>query len=213
MSWWCTGTVVAVKAGITQWSALIIAATLVVAAAAWAWCSCGSCHDSSASVGRVVVIAGGGTGVCLQVAKLLTQDGWIVFSGEFDERLKGKQCAPPHEIAQCNNPHTHFLDVRSDESIALFRKFVEHTLLKLGQPPGLHVLINNATVGNHCPLEYISRKTLLSTFNVQVAGALRLTQEFLPALRETSNREALWCARILNMSSGAAIVPTPIYGL
>ncbi|CAD5233575.1 unnamed protein product [Bursaphelenchus xylophilus] len=67
---------------------------------------------------------------------------------------------------------------------------------------GLHLLFNNAGISlkEDCRIENPSRKTIMDTFNTNVAGVVRTTSALLPLLQTAASPEKP--SKIINVSSG-----------
>lgn len=70
----------------------------------------------------------------------------------------------------------------------------------------LDVLVNNAGIGLLGALEEVAENELRAVFETNFFGAVAVTQAFLPSMRERGR------GHIINVSSGAGIVGTPING-
>ncbi|MCU0431480.1 MAG: SDR family oxidoreductase [Cytophagaceae bacterium] len=96
------------------------------------------------------------------------------------------------------------MDVTSETSLQeAFQRMKE----LLGQDP-LYALINNAGIAKSAPLEKQSMSDIHQIFDVNVFGAIRVTQLFLPFMKRNGNSGA----RIVNISSGAGKLAIPFLG-
>ena len=139
------------------------------------------------------LVTGASTGIGLATAQLLAGEGYTVFAGvrsEADfERLQRL-----HERVRPVR-----LEVRSEESIAA--AFSE--IAQSGVP--LQAVVNNAGIAVAGPLEYVPLEDVRRQFDVNVFGALAVTQAALPLLRKTHGR-------ILFISSISGQIAPPFVG-
>jgi NAD(P)-dependent dehydrogenase (short-subunit alcohol dehydrogenase family) len=94
-----------------------------------------------------------------------------------------------------------FLDVTEPASIQAAATLVQDSL----GPDGLQGLVNNAGVGLGGPVEYLDLDEVRKGFEVNVFGAIALTQALLPLLRTGRGR-------IANISSISGLVAMPFVG-
>ncbi|HXG61995.1 MAG TPA: SDR family NAD(P)-dependent oxidoreductase, partial [Planctomycetota bacterium] len=136
-----------------------------------------------------VLVTGAFSGIGLACARRLEEAGFRVFAGG-----RRPPAAPP-------GPGTPvLLDVTDRESIALAARAVE-----AAAPGGLAGLVNNAGVVSAGPLEFLPLDEIRRPFEVNVFGALAVTQAFLPLLRRARGR-------VVFMSSVSGLVATPFLG-
>lgn len=140
-----------------------------------------------------ILVTGASTGIGFATALLLAREGYIVFAGvrtENDaERLR----------AAHSNIRAVLVDVRrrSDVSAAL-------TGIEQSDAP-LFAVVNNAGIAVAGPLEYLPLDDFHRQFDVNVFGALAVTQAALPLLRRTRGR-------IIFMSSVSGQIAPPLLG-
>lgn len=138
--------------------------------------------------GPAVLITGASSGIGLACARRLEEAGFRVFAG--CRRLP----EPP-------GPGTAVpLEVTDSESVARAVRAVE-----AAAPEGLAGLVNNAGIVVAGPLEFLPLGEVRRQFEVNVFGALAVTQAFLPLLRRARGRVVL-------MSSVSGLVATPFLG-
>ncbi|TCD61054.1 hypothetical protein EIP91_009111 [Steccherinum ochraceum] len=108
---------------------------------------------------------------------------------------------------------TFSLDVTSEESVATVKAEVEK--LTSGS---LDMLVNNAAVFYESTAAEDALPKIQTLYNVNVFGTMRVTQAFIPLLLSASKTliasqrdRTEWAPRIVQMSSLAAICPTPFY--
>ena len=121
-----------------------------------------------------VIITGAGSGIGVTTALQLDRLGWQVFAGVHDpadgEVLAGQAS---------ERLRIHELDVTDEASIDTFFTNVEKQL----DPEGLRALVNNAGAGVAGPLETLPIESLRHQLDVNVIGAVRVTQRALPLIR------------------------------
>jgi NAD(P)-dependent dehydrogenase (short-subunit alcohol dehydrogenase family) len=142
---------------------------------------------------KPVLITGASSGIGEVTARELVRRGFRVFAGVRTSadgaRLAaqiGPRCTPVN------------LDVTDAASIAA----VASTVRAAG---GLYGLVNNAGIAVSAPLEYLPLAELRRQFEVNVIGALAVTQALLPFLRRS-------LGRVVNVGSIAGRTALPIAG-
>lgn len=139
-----------------------------------------------------MLVTGASSGIGAVTARLLVARGFRVWAGVRDpaaaERLAslGPACTP---IA---------LDVTRSDQLAA-------AAATIAADGGLYGLVNNAGVAIGAPLETIPLGTLREQFEINVFGALAVTQAMLPMLRRT-------LGRIVMMSSVQGRLAAPFVG-
>ena len=131
---------------------------------------------------KYVLITGASSGLGKETAQKLAKEGYKIFAGvrkqEDKESLEGLN----------SNITAVFLDVTSDESVNKAFETISALTDKL------YALVNNAGIALAGPVEYIPVDILKQQFDVNVFGAIRVAQKFLPLMK---NQEA----KIVNISS------------
>lgn len=131
---------------------------------------------------KYVLITGASSGLGKETAQKLAKEGYKIFAGvrkqEDKESLEGLN---PNITAV-------FLDVTSEESVNKAFETISALTDKL------YALVNNAGIALAGPVEYIPVDILKQQFDVNVFGAIRVAQKFLPLMK---NQEA----KIVNISS------------
>jgi NAD(P)-dependent dehydrogenase (short-subunit alcohol dehydrogenase family) len=125
---------------------------------------------------HAVLISGASSGIGAATAQRLAHDGFVVFAGTRTE-ADAKRTGELHDRIR---PVP--LDVANEGSIAA----AADTIAASGLP--LFATINNAGIALGGPLEYLPIGDLRNQFEVNVFGALALTQAMLPMLRTTRGR-------------------------
>ena len=142
---------------------------------------------------RTILITGGTSGIGLELAKqLLERRNVVIITGRSQEKLESAKRALP-------GVHTVNSDVGDPAAIAALH---DHILANF---PALDTLINNAGImrvqkfNQDQGLEDITRE-----IEICFTGPVRMIKQFLPHLM---TREG---ALLINVSSGAALIPFPI---
>ena len=145
----------------------------------------------------VVVVSGASTGIGRDAALRLAELGYTVFAGGRSEKdAEGLRQAAP---GSSHLVPTVF-DVTKAEQLEALVVAVEKRLRETGLP--LAAVVNNAGISMRAPLESSRLDQIRRLFDVNLFGALDLTQRFIPLLREFQGR-------VLFVSSVAAMVTTP----
>jgi NAD(P)-dependent dehydrogenase (short-subunit alcohol dehydrogenase family) len=146
---------------------------------------------------RSVVVTGASSGIGRAVARRLAAAGWRVFAGvRRDEDAAALDREGAGAIVSVR------LDVTSDEQAAAACRRVA---AEVGAE-GLGALVNNAgIVACVGPLERVPLEAVRRQFEVNVLGAVRVTQAFLPLLRRGRGR-------IVLVGSAAGRVALPFSG-
>ena len=144
-----------------------------------------------------IVITGASTGIGAACALALDRKGYRVFAGVRTEAAgqRLQSLASAHLIPLR-------LDVTDAAAIAAAAKQVEEVVGEAG----LAGLVNNAGIAVAGPLEIVPIEYVRQQFEVNVIGAVAVTQALLPLLRRARGR-------IVNMSSISGRVVVPYIGL
>lgn len=134
---------------------------------------------------KYVLITGASSGLGEQTAVRLAQKGIKVFAGVRKEKDKDKLNSLHKNITAV------FLDVTDSSSIEqAYKEISEKTKV-------LSALINNAGIALAGPVEFLPVDMLKKQFDVNVFGAIAVTQKFLPLMDKNN-------AKIINLSSMAS---------
>ncbi|MCL5258607.1 MAG: SDR family oxidoreductase [Firmicutes bacterium] len=125
---------------------------------------------------RAVVVTGSSSGIGRATALRLAGNGWIVFGGVRSE-ADGERLAALHP-----NLRPVILDVTNAADLAEAARSVALR----GVP--LRGVVSNAGVAVAGPLEFLPLDAVRRQFEVNVFGALAVTQTFMPLLRTTRGR-------------------------
>ena len=126
-----------------------------------------------------VVVTGASTGIGRACALDLARRGLHVFAG-----VRAESDGAALEAAARGRLTPLFLDVTDEAQIYAAAKSVE---AEVG-PRGLRGVVNNAGVALAAPLELVELDELRHQLEVNVVGAVAVTQAFLPAIRRAVGR-------------------------
>jgi NAD(P)-dependent dehydrogenase (short-subunit alcohol dehydrogenase family) len=145
---------------------------------------------------RTVLITGASSGIGQACARYLDGLGFTVWAA-----VRRKEDGD--ELARLTSPRLRvlLLDVTDPNSIAEAGRRVSEVEGKTG----LWGLVNNAGISVAGPLELLPLSAVRTQFEVNVIGALAVTQTFLPLLRRRRGR-------LVNISSIAGLAATPFLG-
>ncbi len=143
-----------------------------------------------------VVITGASTGIGRACALHLDREGWQVFAG-----VRSPAAADALRAAGSERLIPLSLDVTDPDAIAAM---VEAVAREVGEA-GLQGLVNNAGIAVGGVLEFMDLDAVRQMMEVNVVGALAVTQPLIPLLRRARGR-------IVMMSSIAGRSATPLVG-
>ena len=144
---------------------------------------------------RTILITGGSSGMGLELAKKLIEPrrrNTVLITGRGQEKL---------ESAKRTLPGVHIFksDVRDPAEIVALREDV------LAKFPSLDTLINNAGIMRVQKFNQDSEiKDITREIEVCFSGPVQMVQQFMPHLKTRKG------ALLVNVSSGAALIPFPI---
>ena len=145
---------------------------------------------------KSVVITGASSGLGKAAAIRLSELGYRVFAGVRTESSAAVLSGVPPSTGELIPV---MLDVTDAASIAQAGKLVEHGC----GDTGLWAVVNNAGVSICAPLECVPMDVMRAQLEINVVGAIAVSQRFLPLLRATGGR-------IVNVSSGISNI-APAY--
>lgn len=139
----------------------------------------------------VALVTGANRGLGLEVCRQLGRRGYAVILSSRDEQ-KGRAAAEPLRRAGVN-VHVQQLDVADDRSVREAAAAIERSIGRLD------VLVNNAGIlyDTWQRAAGADLKVVREAFETNTLGPWRVTQVFLPLLRQSKH------GRIVNVSSGA----------
>lgn len=157
--------------------------------------------ESAGNIPRFVVVTGSSTGIGKACALYLAKSGFSVIAAvrkmEDAEKLKG--------VAGSNLVGIQ-LDIADSDSIAAAAK----KIAEITGESGLAGIVNNAGIGVHGPVEFLSRDDWRRQFEVNVFGHADVTRALLPMLRKHVSTRGAGSARIVFIGSIAGRVSMPI---
>ena len=119
---------------------------------------------------KVVLITGASAGIGMETAKFLKQNGYVVYgAARRTDKLK---------VLEQLGIKTLMIDVTKDESML---KGVQQIIDAEGQ---IDVLVNNAGFGSYGAVEDVTMDDARYQLEVNVIGAMRMTQLVLPHMRK-----------------------------
>ena len=127
------------------------------------------------SQGGAIVVTGASSGIGLACTQALAQRGYDVFAGV-------RQDADFNRLGTLSGVTPLRLDVTDQPAVELAVASVRERCVTL------RAVISNAGIAVAGPLEYLPLDDLRRQLEVNVIGALAITQAFLPLLRTTSGR-------------------------
>lgn len=143
-----------------------------------------------------IVITGASTGIGAACARYLDGLGFAVWAG-----VRRKEDGEALVRSTSARLRVLLLDVTDPDSITA----ASRTLTEALPEAGLAGLVNNAGISVAGPLELLPIAEVRTQFEVNVMGALAVTQALLPLLRRARGR-------IVNISSIAGLAATPFLG-
>jgi NAD(P)-dependent dehydrogenase (short-subunit alcohol dehydrogenase family) len=148
------------------------------------------------STKQTALVTGANKGLGFETARQLAQQGFTVWLGSRDQ-ARGESAA--QALADDGDVRVVSLDVTDAESVSA-------AVVRIGDETGaLDVLVNNAGMaireGEGFP-STVQPETIRETFEVNFYGALRVTQAFLPLVRQAP------VGRIVNVSSTLGSITT-----
>lgn len=153
-------------------------------------------EDTPRASAPAIVVTGASSGIGRATALLLAGKGYHVFAGvrKVGDGESLREGAVGRLIPV-------LLDVTDSESIAEAVRQVEK---QVGEA-GIGGLVNNAGISVSAVLEFLEIEALREQLEVNLIGAVAVTQAFLPAIRRGKGR-------IVNVSSDSGLIATPFMG-
>jgi NAD(P)-dependent dehydrogenase (short-subunit alcohol dehydrogenase family) len=150
---------------------------------------------------KTIVITGASTGIGRATAEHLASRGWKVFAG-----VRKEADGAPLVEAQPNIIPIIIDVVKADQIRA-----AAHTVSAHLEGRTLDGLINNAGIANMGPLPVQPMDEIRMHFDINVLGAIEVSQNFLPLLGMDEGRQGA-PGRIINISSFGGRIPSPFLG-
>ncbi len=146
---------------------------------------------------KIVLLTGASSGIGRETALHLARGGWRVYAGVRKEADGESLAADAEGCAGALSP------VKLDVTIGAH---IEAVLAQIEREAGrLDAVVNNAGIFAEVPLEVLPLDELRKLFDVNVFGAMAVTQAALPLLRAARGR-------VINISSMAGRISFPIAG-
>jgi NAD(P)-dependent dehydrogenase (short-subunit alcohol dehydrogenase family) len=155
---------------------------------------------------RFVLITGTSTGIGQACAVRLARSGFGVFAS-----VRTDADAQAIERAGLNTP----LGIRSVRMDVTDGASIHSAACGIRDhvgADGLCGLVNNAGICVVGPAEYVTLDGWRHQFEVNLFGAIAVTQAMLPLLRTHNAAHGKWSARIINMGSITGEIATPLFG-
>ena len=142
---------------------------------------------------RAILVTGASTGIGFSTAQLLAQQGFTVFAGVRNDA----------DAQKLNSAHERIRSIRLDVEDEAQIAAAAQTIASAGVP--LAGVVNNAGIAVAGPLEYLPVSQLRRQFEINVFGAIAVTQAVLPLLRQSHGR-------VIFMSSVSGVIAPPFIG-
>lgn len=146
--------------------------------------------------GKTILITGVSSGLGLALAQEALAQGWTVVG-----TVRNEEAAKSFTATAPGKSFARVLDVTESARIPEVIAEVEKTI------GGIEVLVNNAGYGMEGPIEESSMEEIRRQFEVNVFGALAVTQAVLPFMRQRRS------GRILNITSMGGLITFPGVGI
>jgi NAD(P)-dependent dehydrogenase (short-subunit alcohol dehydrogenase family) len=147
------------------------------------------------SMKHAVLVTGASTGIGRAIVERLLESGCQVFASvrrEQDAEALTQGCPGAIPV---------LFDVTDAQAV----ERAQATISKLRDPERVFHVVNNAGIAVAGPLELVPLERFKEQFDVNVFGLVKVTQVFLPWVREHGGR-------IINMSSVSGLVASPFLG-
>ena len=148
----------------------------------------------------IVVVTGAGGLLGFHAAKTLALKGFVVFGGVRNpDEARRLRSWSKKEVKDLFPVVCDVTDQKSiDHLVKLVNEYMQDRKLLDQVTPNFIGLVNCEATGSMGPVEMMSVDELTRAYQVNAAGAVQLTQSFLPLLRESKGR-------VVNMSSSAGL--------
>ena len=141
-----------------------------------------------------LLITGCSSGIGRATALLFAEKGWRVFA-----TVRKTADVEKLRVLKKDNIVPVLVDIADAASITALRIELHEQL----ESSGLHLLVNNAAFSELCPLEYADNAHIHQHFDTNVVGTMQMIRAFLPYIKPVQGR-------IVNLSSGAGVLATPL---
>lgn len=144
------------------------------------------------TVKKVVLVTGASAGIGKATARILSQNGWIVYAAA--RRLEAMNDIADERVKIVQ------LDITDEWQCG---EVIHRIIRDEGQ---IDALVNNAGYGFYGPLEEVTDEEARHQFDVNIFGLMHLTRLVLPQMREQK------AGNIINISSIGGRMATPMGG-
>lgn len=145
--------------------------------------------DSMRRIPETAFITGAANGIGKALVSRFLAHGWEVIATDIDEQGL-------HDLKEDKNCRVFKMDVISDEDV----QRVFDNIRETGQR--IAIIINNAGIDRYFPLSEASISTIKEIFEINVFGAYRINQVFLPLLKKPGGK-------IIHIGSESAHLTVP----
>ena len=135
---------------------------------------------------RSAIVTGAGSGIGLATVERLLSEGWHVVAGDRDEQSL-KNLASAHPGTELT---TAVVDITNPADVADLA-----TVCTSGVPP-LEALVNSAGIGAVVPLQETTADLMRQMYEVNVIGALAITQAVAPILTDNGGGSIVHLASV-----------------
>lgn len=135
---------------------------------------------------KIIIVTGASTGFGLTAARLLAQEGHVVYAGV--RKFETEAIAAAASFSRENNVRLRsvFLDITKTSEL---NEAVTQIINECGR---IDVIIHNAGHGALGPAEAFTEAQLMEYFNINVLGAHRLNRAALPYMRKAGQGLLMW---------------------
>lgn len=147
-----------------------------------------------------ILVTGASSGIGEQACKLFTSLGYHVLAG-VRKTGDGETLATKYG----NHLHPVLMDVTAEDQLLAAKESVE----KMIGEGALVAIINNAGIAVHGAVLYIPLQAWRNQFEINLMGAIRVTQLFFPLLIRPGKPADLHPRRIVNISSVSGLFASP----
>ncbi|XP_071440381.1 D-beta-hydroxybutyrate dehydrogenase, mitochondrial-like [Hetaerina americana] len=156
------------------------------------------------AAGKAVLVTGCESRIGFALARQLDELGFTVFAGFEDTGTeRSSDCTTTSALKEQSSGRVHILqlDVSSEEQIQKVKEYVQDNLPRGAS--GIWAVVNLGVWACFGEAEWLPFAAVKRCAEVNLLGAIRLTQIFLPQLRRTKGR-------VVNVVSALGSIPTPM---
>ena len=144
------------------------------------------------------IVTGASRGLGAAIAEELAREGYDVVITYCTQADKAQKVKKQLETKFGVRVESYQLDIKDEEAVLAFRKWVEETL-----GTNLQVLVNNAGIYANMPAEEIASKTFCDIIDVNVKGTFFMTRHFVDLMI------ANHYGKIINLCSAVGLRAAP----